>query len=78
VSASSYSYTDTAEDNGCPMPDTTDSTSKKRKRRYVDILKATAKRKPVGWQEVPMDIDRLNTSFARTQMTPEARLQSLT
>ena len=51
---------------------------KKRTRRYVDVLKATAKRKRVGFQQVPMDIDRLNASFARTQMTPEARQQSFT
>ena len=35
----------------------------KKKPRYADVLRFKKKKKPVGFQEVPMDIDRINASL---------------
>jgi len=39
------------------------------KPKYVDVLKKKPKRKKLrrGYQEVPMDIDKINASFESTQ-----------
>lgn len=53
------------------MPDVPDPKKKKRKRRYVDILKVPLE-KLTGWQEVGMDSPRLDEAmeFARTRPVP--------
>jgi len=41
---------------------------KTKKKRYADILRLKKKKKPpVGFQEVPMDIGKINASFEKTQ-----------
>lgn len=47
---------------------------KKRKRRYVDILKVPLERM-TGWQEVTMDLNKLDAAMDAARLQPISKRQ---